>query len=131
MPKELQLAVDDVLMQGQGCDNSVKPRPKRVELIANYVDVSGEKFAVIGASLLLIRMIQDYLRCLVKLPETSLLHKLADLLRYFFCATSNKRVFNLKKKSLQLALLSTGAGWRGDDDDWHEVDHDQAFGVDG
>ena len=47
------------------------------------VDVSGEKFVVIGCSLLLIRMIQEYLGCLSRLPEPSLLHKLADLLSLF------------------------------------------------
>ena len=94
VPKELQQAIDDVLLQGQGCE-SVKPRPKRAELIASYVDVSGEKFSVIGASLLLVRMIQDYLKCLVKLPETSLLHKLADLLRFVSFRVLQKKVIVL------------------------------------
>ena len=51
--------------------------------ISMAADVSGEKFAVIGCSLLLIRMIQEYLSCLARLPEPSLLHKLADLLSLF------------------------------------------------
>ena len=51
--------------------------------LAMAVDVSGEKFVVIGCSLLLIRMIQEYLGCLSRLPEPSLLHKLADLLSLF------------------------------------------------
>ena len=110
VPKELQLAVDDVLMQGQGCE-SVKPRPKRVELIANYVDVSGEKFAVIGASLLLIRMIQDYLRCLVKLPETPLLHKLADLLRFALQSREiNDKFYNSSLFNSRCCQLVLGGG---------------------
>jgi hypothetical protein len=84
VPRELQEAVDHVLLQGQGCEGKEsKHRPRRGDKIHSYVDVSGEKFSVIGASLLLIRMIQDYLNCLVRLPETSLLHKLADLLSLF------------------------------------------------
>ena len=71
VPKELQEAVDHVLLQGQGCEGKEsKHRPRRGDKIQSFVDVSGEKFAVIGASLLLIRMIQDYLNCLVRLPET-------------------------------------------------------------
>ena len=40
-------------IQGQGCESGKKSKPKRAELIASYVDVSGEKFSVIGTGLLL------------------------------------------------------------------------------
>ena len=102
VPRELQEAVDAVLAQGQGHTDQRTDKPKRPGknnnskalnndfsklknflVLAMAVDVSGEKFAVIGCSLLLIRMIQEYLGCLSKLPEPSLLHKLADLLSLF------------------------------------------------
>lgn len=82
VPKELQEAIDDVLAQGQGLGQVVSDRPKRPAL-GMAADVSGEKFAVIGCSLLMIKMIKEYLSCLNQLPEHSLLHKLADLLFLF------------------------------------------------
>ena len=47
-------------IQGQGCESGKKSKPKRAELIASYVDVSGEKFSVIGTGLLIFDRLFDH-----------------------------------------------------------------------
>ncbi|CBY17849.1 unnamed protein product [Oikopleura dioica] len=84
VPKELQEAIDDVLAQGQGVLKTgvIPVRPKR-PAISSAAEISGDKFVVIGCSLLMIKMIKEYLGCLNQLPSSTLLHKLADLLFLF------------------------------------------------
>lgn len=70
VPKELQEAIDDVLAQGQGQTGLIPVRPKRPgkQIPREYVstsslaispaaEISGDKFVVIGCSLLMIKMI--------------------------------------------------------------------------
>ena len=88
VPKELQEAVDDVLLQvkpsfqehlfmysiqGQGCESGKKSKPKRAELIASYVDVSGEKFSVIGTGS------QFWYRICLSFHQTFMQSKIAEV----------------------------------------------------
>jgi hypothetical protein len=70
VPKELQEAIDDVLAQGQGQTGLIPVRPKRPgklisqEYVSTFflaispaAEISGDKFVVIGCSLLMIKMI--------------------------------------------------------------------------